>query len=113
MATGRRVRKTRPSKLIHGVRPFASARAQTRKRFPAQVTDLIGRLKRPLSSQEARDGWTDQSKAAIASYFERRLAEYGQGTLVEDEGLVRGLDAWGVGDGDLYYLALRLNRGLS
>lgn len=80
------------------------------KPVPQQIADLIERLNGAVSADEARDGWTERSKSAIAAYFQARLCELEQGNMEEDRGLVRGLDAWGVGGGHLHSDALRLNR---
>ena len=71
---------------------------------------LIERLAAPVSPEEASEGWQADSKAAIRTYFENREEQAKQGTLEPDYGLVRGLDAWGVGRGELHSMALRVNR---
>ena len=76
------------------------------------LAQMIENLSSPVSPEEAAEGWTTESKTAIRKYFADKLTELNRGLSAPDFGLVRGLDAWGIGDGQLYDEALRLNRQL-
>lgn len=77
-----------------------------------RLLQLIEQLALPVSQDEAVYGWTTQKKAAIGKYFQSKLAELEQGSATPDFGLVRGLDAWGISDGNLFDEALRVNASL-
>lgn len=76
------------------------------------LDDLLDQLSVPLTADEEREGCTAEAKAGIAGYVRSRRAQLAVGPLFRDYGLVRGLDAWGVGGGELYNALMDLNREL-
>ena len=75
----------------------------------ADLEKLIGLLAAPVSDQELADGWTPEAKAGIANYFRNQKDSLDREAV---SGLIRGMDAWGVSQGDLFQEALRVNRAL-
>lgn len=67
-----------------------------------KVIEVIADLETPLSSGEAIAGWTQQAKEGYLPYFEEVLASLREGKPVPYSALVRSLDAWGIGEGELY-----------
>lgn len=78
----------------------------------ADLDALLDKLLAPVTADEQAHGWTPQAKAGFAGYVRERKAELGKGALSGDPGLVRGLDAWGVSDGDLYDEIMNFDRRL-
>lgn len=74
---------------------------------------LIARLEAPLSDEERQVGWTADTKANYATWFNERRSLFARGELDADFGLVRSLDMFGISEGSLCEEALRVNRGLS
>ena len=72
------------------------------------LSHLLERLCSPPSSNEMADGWTTESKTAIANYFQRVK----DGSALPNVGLIRGLDAWGISSGSLFDESICVNRAL-
>jgi hypothetical protein len=76
----------------------------------ADLDNLIQRLTSPVSDQELADGWTPEAKVGIGTYFQRQRGHLDPQAV---PGLVRGLDAWGISQGELFDEALRVHASLS
>ena len=74
---------------------------------------LITRLCSPASEDELRAGWTLEIKTNYAKWFQARRNLAMHGKLVPGYALVRSLDMFGIGDGELLEEALHINREMS
>jgi hypothetical protein len=81
----------------------------SRQALLALLNDMIERLALALPDVEVRHGWTDQSRTAMRTLFEQMRADLLQGNDLKSVphyvALVRGLDHWGIGGGELYKAA--------
>jgi hypothetical protein len=84
----------------------------TRQDLVVRLDDIIERLSGPLPEAELRHGWTEQSRKAMGIFFTRMRGDVVAGkdlkSFPEYVGLVRGLDHWGIGGGELFRAAAEL-----
>jgi hypothetical protein len=73
---------------------------------------LLTTLSAPVTTEEQAHCWTPKAKMGMAGYFRAKQADLARGALAGDQSLVRGLDAWGVSDGQLYDDIMDFNRQL-
>ena len=78
----------------------------------AQLDALLIKLSAPVTADEQAHGWTTEAKAGMAEYARDAKIRFAREALVRDFSLVRGLDAWGVGGGQLYDEIMDFNRQL-
>ena len=67
---------------------------------------ILARLSTPPTEEEARNGWTRESKAGMHTLFhkmrEDALQEKELSSVPEYVGLARGMDHWGISGGSLF-----------
>jgi hypothetical protein len=77
-----------------------------RQAFVAKLDTLIEWLSKPLTAEDTRHGWRDQSRSAILNLVEEMRADALRGRELRSVphyvGVVRGLDHWGISGGDLF-----------
>jgi hypothetical protein len=77
-----------------------------REKLRGRLDDIIEKLSRPLPPAELQHGWTEQSKTAMRSLFERMRADLTAGKELKSVphyiAVVRGLDHWGIASGELF-----------
>jgi hypothetical protein len=66
-----------------------------------KIDDIVGELSHPLSLQEADEGWTEKSKTAIGVFFKELRSNILSGGPLPPLSIARGLDHWGVVNGEL------------
>jgi hypothetical protein len=78
-----------------------------------KIDTLITSLTAPLSAQESADGWTPESKSAMADFFQdlRDKLRTG-GALPPVLHVTRAMDHWGVNSGPLLDLAAQISNEL-
>lgn len=76
------------------------------------IESLMAMLGQPVSTEEAEDGWTQQSKEAALVYFTSLRQAITTGNSLPPLGIVRSLDHWGVVSGALLEEAARITNKL-
>jgi len=76
------------------------------------VDAVIRKLSVAVTTSEAKDGWTSQSKQAAAKYFSELRQSLTEGNTLPPLDIVRGLDHWGVTGGDLLKEIARVTNAL-
>lgn len=77
-----------------------------------KIDQVMTMLAVPLSSAEAKDGWTVESKKAIKSYFEDLKEKLQSGDTLPPLNISRGLDHRGVVGGPILELAAQISNEL-
>lgn len=72
------------------------------------IQQIIEALNQPLSTDERQSGWTTRMKAGYVPVFIGLLDQIKRGEKPPYFGIVRSLDAYGIGSGDLYERMLRV-----
>jgi hypothetical protein len=72
------------------------------------VEQIIAILRQPLSDDERQAGWRKSVKDGYVPVFTKLLAQIEQGEDRPYFGIVRSLDAYGIGGGHLYDMMLRV-----
>jgi hypothetical protein len=65
------------------------------------IDDVIAELSALVTADERASGWEDESKQATVKYFTEIRECLITGTPLPSLDIVRGLDHWGVSDGNL------------
>jgi len=70
-----------------------------------RIDTLIMRLSKPLTSIDTQDGWTDDAKDAALTLLQRLQvdirAEVQVSEVPEYRSIARGLDHWGIEEGEI------------
>ena len=74
------------------------------------IARVIDALRQPLSDDERHAGWSQAIKAGYLPVFAKLLDQIERGEKPPYFGIVRSLDAYGIGGGDLYEMILRAAR---
>jgi len=78
-----------------------------------KIDVLLASLGTPLSAQEAVDGWTADSKKAMADFFKDLRARVSSGEVPSFViHTTRAMDHWGVNSGSLLELAAQISNEL-
>lgn len=76
-----------------------------RKEIERRVLNIMDRLSKPLAELERGSGWTEESRVSMLEFFRRLKHDIETGRAVEDvaeyRAIVRGMDCWGVVQGEL------------
>lgn len=72
------------------------------------IKQIIATLKQPLSGSGREAGWRKSVKDGYVPVFTKLLAQVQQGEDRPDFGIVRSLDAYSIGGGDLHKMMLRV-----
>jgi hypothetical protein len=79
----------------------------------AKLDAILVRLSAPVSTVEAAEGWTAESKSAMTNFFERMRADVIRGLDVRSNpayvSVTRGLDHWGIASGGLFEAAAAIS----
>ena len=79
----------------------------------AHVDAVIGRLNGQLTEEDRRCGWNDKCRIAMREFFERLRDDITAGEEVASiphyVTVGRGLDHWGIGDGELFTQAVTIS----
>ena len=76
------------------------------------IQSLLTQLRAGLTQDEDSNGWSKESKAAAAVYFDKLIASLRADSVLPSLGIVRGLDHWGVTGGDLLEEIARITNRL-
>jgi hypothetical protein len=76
------------------------------------INELIGELSSPLRPDEVAHGWCKASQEAMLQFFEDLRQKVIAGEQLPYLGIVRGLDHWGVSDGELFRKASEVDHEL-
>ena len=76
------------------------------------IQSLLTQLRASLTQDEDSNGWSKESKATAAVYFEKLTASLRADSVLPGLGIVRGLDHWGVTGGDLLEEIARITNRL-
>ena len=74
----------------------------TEQSLQLMIDQIVEKLSGPLPSEELVNGWTDESRLAMSDFFKDLQSKLSNKEPVPYLGIVRGLDHWGVGDGELF-----------
>jgi hypothetical protein len=78
-----------------------------------KIDAILVSLASPLSVQEAEDGWTAESKKAMADYFQDLRKRVSSGEVPSSVvHITRAMDHWGVSAGPLLELAAAISNEL-
>ena len=71
---------------------------------------ILSRLAQGLTEQDRNHFWTEEARFGILKYFENTKASISDGKKCPAiNGLIRGLDAWGISSGELFENCLAAN----
>lgn len=72
------------------------------------IASVVAMLREPLRPDEAAAGWTKAVKTGYVNVFSELLERVRQSGNVGYFGIARSLDAYGIGDGELYERMLEI-----
>lgn len=78
----------------------------------AQLDRFAARLAAPLAPADLREGWSPAAQAAYVRLLADLRTQLTNDAALPSLSLSRGLDAWGVGGGDLAEAAAELSNAL-
>jgi hypothetical protein len=84
-------------------------------RLIQETEAFLAALSAPLSNEEIKNGWSVQSQKAMSNFFAGIQADLMSGKNTDRsvlQGIVRGLDHWGVEGGPLFETACALSNHL-
>ncbi|WP_141653091.1 hypothetical protein [Phenylobacterium immobile] len=73
-----------------------------------EIASIIATLEAPLSPDERAAGWTKAVKSGYAQTFSDLLTQVRVTYAIPYFGIVRSLDAYGIGGGELYDRLIRV-----
>ena len=73
-----------------------------------EIAVVITQLREPLKSEEEAVGWTKSVKAGYVKVFTDLLAQVQETGGTPYFGIARSLDAYGIGQGELYERMLKI-----
>ncbi|MBU2113395.1 MAG: hypothetical protein KKE94_06425 [Gammaproteobacteria bacterium] len=74
---------------------------------------IINILAQGLTQEDRNHCWTDDARIGIHNYFESTKSDISNGKKCPAiNGLIRGLDSWGISSGELFESCLLANRKL-
>jgi len=78
-----------------------------------RIEKLINKLSRQLPPQEIQNGWTEDSRKAMLDFFQRLHSDLVAGVAVSTKTeyitIPRGMDHWGITDGELLEEAAKIS----
>ena len=79
-----------------------------------KIDKMIDRLSGSIPSEEAVNGWNEDSRQAMLNFFRdlRERMQRGESPKVTDVTIARGLDHWGIGRGQLLDEAVDISNSL-
>jgi hypothetical protein len=77
-----------------------------------KIDEVIGELSLPLTSKEAAEGWTERGKVAIEAFFKELRSKILSGEPLPSLSIARGLDHWGVVNGELLEKSAKISNDL-
>jgi hypothetical protein len=81
-----------------------------------KIEQMINKLSNPLPPSEIANGWSEESRQAMLKFFKNLHSELtsGQFNLAEHASfhLIRGMDHWGIIEGDLLEEAAEIQADL-
>jgi len=77
-----------------------------------QIDVMLAQLSAPLSTSEAADGWTSESKATTKTFFEGLKEKLQSGEPLPPLSISRALDHWGVIGGEMLEMAAKISNQL-
>ena len=73
-----------------------------------EIASIIATLREPLKPAERVAGWTAAVKAGHVQVFSDLLAQVRETSEIPYFGVIRSLDAYGIGSGELYDRMIRV-----
>ena len=70
--------------------------------MPERIEEIIELLSCPLTPDQTAEGWTEQAKEGLRSFFLDLLENVRNARPITHIGVLRSLDTWGVSKGDLH-----------
>ena len=77
-----------------------------------KISEGLSLLVRPVSEQEAADGWTPKSKSAMQTFFEELRQKLLLGETSPPLSIARGMNHWGITQGELLEKAADISKDL-
>ena len=77
-----------------------------------EIIKKIDEVTLPLTSKEAAEGWTERGKVAIEAFFKELRSKILSGEPLPSLSIARGLDHWGVVNGELLIKSVEISYDL-
>jgi hypothetical protein len=84
----------------------------TRQSLQEELAWMIDQLSKPLPPHELEAGWTEQGRVAMLKFFEDLDSKLGNGEKLPEVNIPRGMDSWGIVEGQLLKKAAELSLDL-
>ena len=102
-----------PGILPRGAGPFRTRKViLMTQTLLERLDNILERLSMPLPEAEVQQGWTEQSRDAMRTFFLQMRSDAAARkdlkSIPHYVGLLRGLDHWGIAGGELFEAAARI-----